>query len=86
MDIGFQVGPEPDLSVSYFWYPTDDNKENEFNERLLQEIHKDGDIFLSSTRINGKFVIRMALLSFRTKIETIERAIVMIEKAMRQIG
>jgi len=25
--IGFKVGPEPDLSVSYFWYPTDDDTE-----------------------------------------------------------
>ena len=85
VEIGFKVGPEPDLSVSYFWYPTDDNKENEFNERLMQEIHNDGDIFLSSTRISGRFVIRMAILSFRTKIDTLERAIVMIEKAKQKI-
>ncbi len=86
VEIGFKVGPEPDLSVSYFWYSTDDDSENEFNERLMQEIHKDGDVFLSSTKINGKFVIRMAILSFRTKIETVEKAIAMIEKAVQKIG
>ncbi len=86
VEIGFKVGPEPDLSVSYFWYPTEGDTENEFNERLLQEIHKDGDVFLSSTKISGKFVIRMAPLSFRTKIETIEKAIAMIEKVMQKIG
>lgn len=85
VEIGFEVGPEPDLSVSYFWYPTDDDKENEFNDKLMQEIHKDGEIFFSSTMINGKFVIRMALLSFRTKIDTLERAIAMIEKAKQKI-
>ena len=84
-DIGFKLGPEPDLSVSYFWYPNPEGDENEFNERLLQEVHKDGEVFLSSTLINGKFVIRMAILSFRTKIETIDRAVVMLQKALASI-
>ncbi len=82
--IGFKLGPEPDLSVSYFWYPSTTD-ENEFNERLIQEIHKDGEIFLSSTLINGKFVIRMAILSFRTKLETIDRAISMIDRIRKEI-
>ena len=80
--IGFKVGPEPDLSVSYFWYSTNDANENSFNEKLLKELHNDGEIFLSSTLINGKFVIRMALLSFRTKLETIDKAIAMIERGL----
>lgn len=84
-DIGFKLGPEPDLSVSYFWYPNPEGDENAFNERLLQEVHKDGEVFLSSTLINGKFVIRMAILSFRTKIETIDRAVVMLQKALSRI-
>lgn len=84
--IGFKVGPDPDLSVSYFWYPTNNDKENEFNEKLLKELHNDGEIFLSSTLINGKFVIRMALLSFRTKLETIDRAIAMIKRALTNIN
>jgi glutamate/tyrosine decarboxylase-like PLP-dependent enzyme len=80
--IGFKVGPKPDLSVSYFWYPTNDDNENTFNEKLIKELHKDGEVFLSSTRINGKFVIRMAILSFRTKLQTIDKAIAMIERAL----
>lgn len=86
IDIGFRVGPEPDLSVSYFWYPTNDDNENTFNEKLLAELHKDGEIFLSSTLIDGKFVIRMAILSFRTKLETIDRAVAMIERALRKMN
>lgn len=86
LKIGFKVGPEPDLSVSYFWYPTNDGNENMFNETLLRELHNDGEIFLSSTLIKGKFVIRMAILSFRTKLETIDRAILMIKKALTKIN
>ena len=76
--IGFKVGPEPDLSVSYFWYPAED--ENTFNRTLLEKIHQDGTVFFSSTMIEDKFVIRMAILSFRTKLDTIEKAITMIQK------
>ncbi len=86
LDIGFEVGPEPDLSVSYFWYPTHGPDEDAFNEKLMEVIHKDGEIFLSSTRINGKFVIRIAILSFRTKLKTIDKAITMIERALEEVG
>jgi glutamate/tyrosine decarboxylase-like PLP-dependent enzyme len=78
---GFKVGPEPDLSVSFFWYPTNDIDENKFNERLMEMIHRDGRVFLSSTKINGKFLIRIAILSFRTKLHHIDRAIEMIIEA-----
>lgn len=84
-NIGFELGPEPDLSVSYFWYPIEDGDENEFNEKLLKELHKDGEVFLSSTIIDEKFVIRMAILSFRTKLETIDKAIAMIKRALIRI-
>jgi aromatic-L-amino-acid/L-tryptophan decarboxylase len=80
LEIGFKLGPEPDLSVSYFWYPSTDIDENTFNEKLMQEIHDDGEIFLSSTIIKGRFVIRIAILSFRTKLQTIDKAIAMIDR------
>ena len=82
---GYCIGPQPDLTVSYFWWPTNDATENEFNKRLLNEIHKDGEVFLSSTIINDKFVIRIAILSFRTKLKTIDKAMKMIERAKKKI-
>ena len=71
-DIGFKLGPEPDLSVSYFWFPSEEIDKNEFNKKLLEFIHEDGSVFLSSTIINSQFVIRMAILAFRTKKNTID--------------
>lgn len=79
---GFEVGPEPDLSVSYFWYPSKDR--NAFNSRLMEEIHKDGRIFLSSTKLNGNQVIRIALLSFRTKRHTIDTCLEMIDRCLER--
>jgi glutamate/tyrosine decarboxylase-like PLP-dependent enzyme len=75
LDAGFKTGPEPDLSVTYFWYPSKTIDEDTYNQKLLELIHKDGGIFLSSTRINGKFVIRVAILSFRTRLKTIDKAL-----------
>lgn len=83
-EIGFQLGPQPDLTVSYFWWPVKTGDENEFNRQLMKEIHKDGAVFLTSTSIEDKFVIRMAILSFRTKLETIDRAMEMIESALEK--
>ena len=80
--IGFKVGPTPDLSVSYFWYTSNQIDNNLFNEQLMKFVHADGSVFLSSTKINSKFVIRMAILSFRTKKETIDKAIVMLKNSL----
>jgi len=83
--LGFLLGPLPDLSVSYFWYPSSQLNidENEFNKQLIKFIHEDGTIFLSSTIINEKFVIRIAVLSFRTKKETIDKAVEMIKRGLK---
>lgn len=83
-EIGFELGPEPDLTVSYFWYPIKGVDENEFNEKLMELIHADGSVFLSSTKIGEKYVIRMALLSFRTKKATIDKAVEMIINCLEQ--
>lgn len=76
-ELGFCLGPEPDLSVSYFWYPFETDTD-EKNKKLMEEIHKDGSVFLSSSIINNKFVIRIAILAFRTKKKTVDEAIEMI--------
>lgn len=86
MEKGFKTGPEPDLTVSYFWWPRKKNDEDQFNRKLLQEIHRDGTVFLSSTNINGKFVIRVAVLSFRTKLATIDKAVEAVDKARKRIS
>ncbi len=84
-EIGFELGPIPDLSVSYFWYPSSTVSQNTFNKKLLEYLHNDGTIFLSSTILNEKFVIRIAILSFRTKKETIDKAMVMIKSGLAKV-
>ena len=81
---GFEVGPEPDLSVTYFWYPKEKG-ENEFNKELLRLCHEDGRVFLSSTLIGDRFVFRMAILSFRTHRSTIDSAIDMLNRNVDKV-
>lgn len=81
---GFCLGPDPDLSVSYFWYPFRENTDQR-NQQLINEIHKDGSVFLSSSLINNRFVIRIAILSFLTKKETVDEAIEMIERCLKKV-
>ncbi len=84
-ELGFELGPTPDLSVSYFWYPSKTIDQNTFNKKLLEYLHEDGTVFLSSTVLNNKFVIRIAILSFRTKKETIDKAMVMIKSGLEKV-
>jgi len=82
--LGFSLGPEPELSVSYFWFETKATDRDQFNNKLLEYVHEDGSIFLSSTRIKEQFVIRLAILSFRTKLKEADQALKMIECCLRK--
>jgi len=69
--LGFEVGPEPELSVATYRYVPGAGDADAFNRALVQEIHHDGRIFVSSTTLQGHFVLRAAVLSFRTHLEHI---------------
>ena len=84
-ELGFCLGPEPDLSVSYFWYPFEKDADKK-NKQLMDEIHADGSVFLSSSIINKRFVIRIAILAFRTKREIIDEAVEMIKRCLKKVN
>jgi glutamate/tyrosine decarboxylase-like PLP-dependent enzyme len=82
---GFEVGPYPDLSVVTYWYVPKKGEANAFNEKLIKEIHKDGRVFLSSTVLNGKFTLRLAVLCFRTHLDTIDLALQVLKEKVRML-
>jgi glutamate/tyrosine decarboxylase-like PLP-dependent enzyme len=76
--LGFEVGPSPDLSiVTYRWAPpgTSLDEANRINQEIVDNIRKDGRVFLSSTMIDGRYTLRMVALSFRTHLRTIDLAL-----------
>jgi len=77
---GFEVGPPPDLSIVTFRYCPKHGDANQFNRKLINTIQKDGRIFISSTTLEGKFTLRLAILGFRTHLDTIDQAIDIIKE------
>lgn len=82
---GMEAGPEPELSVMFFRYVPNSGDANTFNEKLLDEIHRDGRVFLSSTNIDDTFYIRLAVLSFRTHLKTIDLTLEIIREKIAEL-
>ena len=80
-----ELGPGPDLSVVTFRYLPPGHDPNDFNRWLVQEIQDDGRIFLTSTTIDGKYTIRMAILGFNTHLESVDTAIAVIREKVAQL-
>ncbi len=82
---GFEVGSYPDLSVVTYRYIPKRGDANEFNQKLVQEIHNDGRVFLSSTILNGKFTLRLAVLAFRTHLQTIDLTLEILREKVKAL-
>jgi len=80
---GFEVGPKPELSVLTFKYLPKKGDTDAFNKKLVQAIHEDGRIFLSSTSIDGIYTLRFAILSFRTHLKTIDFTLNLIQEKVK---
>ncbi len=46
---------------------------NDFNERLLNAVNASGEVFLSHTKLNGRFVLHLAIGNIRTEEKHIAR-------------
>ena len=84
--LGFEVGAPPTLSVvTYRWVP-ESGDPNAFNRALVEETHRDGRVFLSSTTVDGTFLLRMAALAFRTHLHTIDLALDVLREAVDRLN
>lgn len=82
----WEVGPNPELSVVTFRYLPKGENANEFNKKLVEKIKLDGRVFLSSTLLDGdKFVIRLAVLSFRTHKHTIDLTMKILKEKAKEL-
>ncbi len=81
----FEVGPPPNLSVVTFRYSPASGNADELNEKLVRAIHRDGRVFLSSTIVDGRFTLRLAVSAFRTHIDTIDRTLAMLAEQVERL-
>lgn len=81
---GIEVSGPPDLSIVLFRFVPKAGDANAYNQKLIESIQQDGRIFLSSTTIEEKFWLRMAILGFRTHKDTIDRALQIIQEKIAE--
>lgn len=82
---GFELLDEPQLSVVPFRYHPRSGDINEFNRRLLKGINARQRVLLTSTLIRGNYVLRIAVLSFRTHATTMLAALEDIVATAREL-
>jgi len=83
---GFDLPWEPDLTVVAFRVQPGDGDPEAFNRRLLERINASRRVFLSSTEIRGRFVIRACIVSHRTHRDRIEEAAAIIRAAAADLA
>ena len=66
-ELGYEVSHYPQLTALAFRYIPKEGNADDLNKKTLSNIHNDGRVFISSTTIEGKFYMRIAILSFRTR-------------------
>ena len=85
---GFECLSVPDLSVITFQYRPEQAGQVEvdvFNRKLLEKIIRSKKLFLSSTLLEGRFVIRVCILSFRTHLNEAKDAFHVITSMAREL-
>ncbi len=82
---GFEVGPYPDLSVVTYRYLPPGGDADAFNHRLMRAVQNEGRLFISSTRIEGKLVLRAAILSFRTHLADVDEALQVLKQTAQKL-
>ena len=75
-----RVAPVP-FSVVCFRADADDA----FNERLLETVNARGEVFLSHTRLQDRFVLRLAIGNLRTTEAHVARAWAILQEAALQL-
>lgn len=69
----------PDLTVTVFHSPLGDAA----TERILRRINETRRMYVSSTRLDGRYTIRMCVLSYRTHRSHVDEALAVIRAAAR---
>ncbi len=81
---GWEICAPHPLSVVCFRYAPSlvaDRALDALNERLLEAVNATGEVFLSGTRLDGRFVLRLAVGNERTTEDDVARAWELLEAA-----
>lgn len=82
---GIEIIAQPQLSVIAFRYQDKEENFTKINRQFLDAILATQKTFISSTTINGKLTLRIAILCFRTHLAEVQATIDAIKTAITQI-
>jgi aromatic-L-amino-acid decarboxylase len=85
-DLHFEMLDEPQLSVVAFRLRGPAGEADAKGAELLRRVNARGRVFLSSTRIDGRYVLRICVLSFRTHEDRVRDAITALREEARAIA
>ncbi len=83
--LGFESNIEPELSVVTYRYLPQTGDADIFNKKIMEAIVADGRVFISSTMLNGDFILRFACLSFRTHLSTVDLLLEVLADAVSEL-
>ena len=79
------LAPVPFSTVCFRWRPAgrdlDEAALDEANTAIMDAVNRTGDVFLSHTRLAGRFTIRVAIGNLRTEPRHVERAWALLREA-----
>jgi aromatic-L-amino-acid decarboxylase len=79
-----RLAPVPFSTVCFRWNPRADVSEEQLDERnaaILDAVNRGGEVFLSHTRLEGRFTIRLSVGNLRTEPRHVERAWTLLREA-----
>lgn len=82
------LAPVPLNTICFRFHPDyidDEEKLNELNEKLLNKIQKSGDLFLTHTKLNGKYTIRIVLGNTRLEKSHVDEAWKLIKEIVGEL-
>lgn len=53
---------------------------NELNKKILQDVQKSGEAFISNAQVNGRYLLRACLVNFRTREKDLDILLELIAK------
>ena len=84
-DTRFELVDEPQLSVVAFRLRAPAEDADRLGPELLRRVNDKKRVFLSSTRLRGRYALRLCVLSFRTHAERVEDAVVALRQEARAL-
>lgn len=82
---GFEVGPEPDLTIFTFRHVANGDPDA-VNRALVDAIRADGRIYVSATVLDDRYTLRFAVLNCRTHLDQVDRAVDVIAELAAQVA